>query len=86
MKVTRILELSKGRWILMRNAGLFFRTHIQDAATLQAETETQCGHAIGILCLLFFSGLSSQCICSSFSFVFSTSLSQWGPSNHPEKD
>lgn len=75
MQVTRILELSKVRLLLI-NTGVFHRTHVWDAVTLQAETGIQGGHAIGIL-LFFFSVLCSHCISSSSSCVFSTSFSQW---------
>lgn len=75
MQVTRILELSKVRLLLI-NSGVFHRTHIWDAVTLQAETGIQGRHAIGIL-LFFFSGLCSHCVSSSSSCVLSTSFSQW---------
>ena len=86
MQAMRVLELSKSRSLLMKNTGADSQNPSWDAAILQGDTGAEDRHAFGILCLFFFSGLGSQCISSSFSFVCSTALSQWEPSHHPEKD
>lgn len=82
MQVTRILELSKVRLLLM-STEVFHGTVF--GMQSQGETGNQDGHAVGIL-LLCNRGLCPHSISSSFPFVFSTSLSHWEPSNNPEKD